>query len=103
MDPYNNRLCIGSSESGERLALAQELLESGNGSVVLDHVLILQSLGSHISVAVLTKPSMRDFAVQVQFAKSLLAASTLSGACTKRNLQWEVVDETGSVLLWHAS
>jgi len=103
MDPYHGRLCIRSDEAGDRLALAQELLESGEGAVVLDGVLVLQSAGSEISAAVLAKSSARDYAAQVASAKALLAGSTLVMSNTKGKLRWEVVDETGSVLLWRAS
>jgi|SRR5690348_7062327 len=103
MDPYNGRLCIRSDEAGERLALAQELLEAGNGAVVLDGVLVLQSVGNEISAAVLAKSSARDYAAQVASAKALLAGSTLVVPNTEGRLRWEVLDETGSVLLWRAS
>ena len=103
MDPYNGRLCIRSDETGARLSLAQELLETGRGSVVLDGRLILEPAGNEICAAVLAKSSIQDFAAQVELAKVLLAGSTLALAGPKQKLRWEVVDETGSVLLWRAS
>jgi len=74
MDPYNGRLCIRSDETGARLLLAQELLETGGGSVVLDGRLILEPAGHEICAAVLAKSSIHDFAAQVELANPMICS-----------------------------
>jgi hypothetical protein len=105
MSAYKAALHIKSDESGGRLVLAQELLATGQGVVVLDGVVALRPSGSELLCEVIADGSETDFGSVVASARELLATSTLGRSATQRNLQWLVVDDygTGTQELWRAS
>jgi hypothetical protein len=105
MSAYKGDLHIRSDESGGRLALARELLATGQGVVVLDGILALRPDGGGILCEVIADGSESDFASEVAGAQDLLARSTLDLHAISRKLQWLVVDDygTGTRELWRAS
>ena len=105
MSAYKDALHIKSDESGGRLALAQELLATGQGVVVLDGVVALRPSGRELLCEVISDGSGTGFASEVASARELLARSTLGLSASTRKLQWLVVDDygTGTQELWRAS
>ena len=105
MSAYKDALHIKSDESGGRLALAQELLATGQGVVVLAGEVALRPSGRELLCEVIADGSETDFASEVASARELLARSTLGLSVATRNLQWFVVDDygTGTQELWRAS
>ena len=105
MSAYKGDLHIKSDERGLRLALAQELLATRQGVVVLDSLLALRPFDGGIICEVIARRSKDDFASQAALAQDLLVNSTLRLPPTARNLHWIVVDDygTGTQELWRAS
>lgn len=105
MSAYKDALHITVEQVGSRLALAQELLATGEGVVVLNSVLALRPSGPEFLAEVIATQSGRDFAEQVEAAKSLLAQSTLAASVNNHKLSWLVVDDygMGTAELWHPS
>ena len=105
MSAYKGDLHIKSDERGSRLALAQELLATRQGVVVLDSLLALRPFDGGILCEVIATGSKEDFASQAARAQDLLAISTLRLPPAGRTLQWIVVDDygTGTRELWRAS
>jgi hypothetical protein len=106
MSAYRDALHIKSDESGSRLTLAQDLLTTGQGVVVLNGVLALRSNGHEILCEVISNGPSADFSSEVASAKDVLARSTLGlPSAAGIALQWIVVDDygTGTQELWRAS
>ena len=104
-----DRLVVDDSSSDQRLALAQELLESCRCAVVLDGVATLWPSRTHIECAVpvpapFTPRCEEEYKVLVENAARALQSSNLAGRLPNRPLRWLVVDDygTGSIELWRA-
>ena len=102
MSAYKDALHITSNESGRRLALAHDLLGSGQGVVVLDGVIALRPTPEGLLAEVISDSSSRDRATLIDAARSLLAQSTL--VLPAQPYAILVVDDygTGTLEIWRA-
>jgi hypothetical protein len=102
MSAYKDALHITSNESGARLALAQDLLRTGQGVVVLDDFLALRPTREGLLVDVISDSSSREPATLVDAARSLLDQATLVLPIQPHAML--VVDDygTGTLEIWRA-
>src|SRR3546814_44449 len=102
MSAYKDALHITSNESGGRLALAQDLLGTGQGVVVLDDFLALRPTPEGLLAEVISDSSSRDPATLVDAARSLLDQATL--VLPIQPYAMLVVDDygTGTLEIWRA-
>jgi hypothetical protein len=102
MSAYKDALHITSDESGSRLALAQDLLGTGQGVVVLDGFLALRPTPEGLLAEVISDGASRDPAALVGAARSLLDQATL--VLHVQPYAFLVVDDygTGTSEIWRA-
>ena len=77
MSAYKDALHISSKESGSRLALARDLLSSGQGVVVLDGFLALRPTPEGLLAEVISYGSSPEPVALVDAARVLLEQATL--------------------------
>jgi hypothetical protein len=104
-----DRLVVDDSSSDERLTLAEELLESCSGVVILEGVATLSPNADAIECTVTERrPTMarceEEYRVLVENAARALRSSKLGSHLPDRPLRWSVVDDdgTGTIEIWHA-
>ena len=99
MHAFQDALHVELNEQGQRLNLACELLQTGEGSVVVGDLIALIPGSDHISCEVITRhyssASAISYEREAEEAKQLLAESTLAPAVSSRKLVWKVVDDYG--------
>lgn len=107
MSAYKDALHISANETGGRVELAAELLSSGRGVVVLNHLLALRPVASGLVCEVMghNGRNPHHYKAEVESAQALLANSSLASATAGKKLSWLVVEDygMGTVELWRAS
>jgi hypothetical protein len=106
---YERALLLDDASSGQRLAMAAELLESCRGIVMLDGAIALRPGPAEIRCEVIDPdPSAHrcaeEFKVLVENAGRRLAGSELATRLPLRPMRWLVVEvgNSGIVDLWAA-
>lgn len=101
MSAYRNCLHIASSESGQRLQLAADLLVHAKETVMIDNLLALRADPQGIICEVILAGSSEPRA-QIETAKALLKDSSIGKYVHSLNLKWIAVEDygTGTVQVW---
>jgi hypothetical protein len=107
MSTYREALAIDDDSSDERIALAVEMLNSGQGVVLLGNTLALRPAKVGIRCEVIdplpgAHRCAEEFKVLIENAGRALAASKLGRLIPSQSLQWVVVEEHGgrTLELW---
>lgn len=107
MSAYRDALAIDKDSSDERIALAVEMLNSGQGVVLLGSALALRPTNFGIRCEVIdpmpgAHRCAEEFKVLVENAGRALAASKLGRLIPDRQFKWAVVEErrSGTLELW---
>ena len=99
MHAFQGALHIEVNEHGQRLNLARELLQTGEGWVVLSNLVVLLPGHDQIDCEVITRHSSSGnasmYELEAKNAKLLLSESTLASYVSTRKLAWSVVDDYG--------
>jgi hypothetical protein len=101
MSAYKNDLHIESSEAGQRLHLAVDLLGHARGVIVIDDLLALRAGSQRITCEVIVRGSAEP-QLQIENAQTLLNGSTIGKHLQSWNLEWIAVEDygTGTAQVW---
>ena len=107
MSAYRDALQIDSTSSPKRVQLAVQLLQNGDGAVLLEGRLALRSMEDDVLCDVVAhKPrpaeGYRGYRAMVNEARAALMNSFLWPAVEGKKLRWSVVEDygTGTIVLW---
>lgn len=110
MSAYQNALAIDAGSSDQRLALAADILAGNEGIVLLEGLIALRSMCTHLSCEVLDpSPASRrcanEYEVLVENAQRVLQASKFRQFLPGLPCRWTVVEEsgTGTAEVWPTS